>query len=78
MQLVPMSEDRKIAPTKNIGKRKLKSKYHLTRCEAGLNGLYIVMIRSTQRHKFSSSENDWKNRKNSEFDQHSESRYPCS
>jgi hypothetical protein len=51
------------------GTKKLKNMYHLTRCDAGLNGLYIVMIKSMHRQRLRSNENDWKKRKNSEFDQ---------
>lgn len=75
MQLLFMSVLKKMALTNIIGNRELNSRYHLTRKEAGLKGLNIVIIRSTHRQRFSSSENDWKNRKKSEFDQHKESRY---
>ena len=66
-----MSVMNKKTPTKSKGKRELKHIYHLTRCDAGLNGLYIVIIKSTHRQRFKSNENVWKNKKNSELDQHS-------
>lgn len=56
-------------PMKINGTKKLKVMYHLTRCDAGLNGLYIVIIRSMHRQRLRSNENDWKKRKKSEFDQ---------
>jgi len=71
MQLLFQSLLNKMKPMKINGTKKLKNMYHLTRCDAGLNGLYIVMIRSMHRQRLRSNENDWKKRKNSEFDQQS-------
>lgn len=75
MQLAEVFETKKIALTKNRGNMKLKNMYHLTRWEAGLKGLYIVMIRSTHRQRLSSNEKVWKNRKKSELDQQRVFRY---
>jgi hypothetical protein len=77
MQLFLVFDDKRIALTKNRGKMKLKNMYHFTRWEAGLKGLYIVMIRSTHRQRLSSNENDWKNRKKRELDQQRVFRYYC-
>ena len=49
--------------------------YHFTLVDAGLKGLNIVMIKSTQRHIFSNREKDWKNRKKNPFDQHNVFKY---
>ena len=57
------------------GVTKLTSMYHFTLDDAGLKGLNIVMIKSTQRHKLSNREKDWKKRKKSEFDQHNAFKY---
>ena len=41
---------------KRKGTSVLVAKYHLTLEDAGLKGLYIVMIRSRHRHMFNRSE----------------------
>jgi len=52
-----------------IGIVELNNKYHLTLEAAGLKGLFIVMIKSKQRHRLSNSEQVWKLRKKRELDQ---------
>jgi hypothetical protein len=69
--LLPVSWKIKTAITKTNGVNILNIRYHFTLSEAGLKGLNMVMIRSMQRNKLSSSEKVWKNRKKFEFDQQS-------